>query len=511
MRSWIKQRDDEVKRQEAVPYGWVFDGGARVGFAYGGKVFLDDGTVREAGTADPMLNIAYMPEGKINPFLEVLEIISSQKNAGIEVLVAASFAAPLMAISGEDNGIVWGFSSESGAHKSTSILSGAAVWGNPKQAKEKSTTSMLYLEKKLGLLHNLPVVLDELRETKQVEAISAHLGNFTEGTSGGKLRRDRSMHEKQEWQTLMVCGSNKSLRDHTLKNNKDTDAALMRVFEIELPKLDDTHSASAVKRLVDSLNQNYGQVGLMYAEHLGKHHKSIFQIGIELESDFHKEIWFKSEERFWAALCTSILYGAHLANIVLKKTYFHIDLIHDFLVKHYKEQRTYAKNNMNVAGTALNVVDTLGQYFKHVSLHHLWTEALPKPGPGRPSTVTVVKLQEKLPVHVRWSQQEQTLQISKASLSDFCRDVYDQPFNAVWHGLVKNFGATQERRSLSAGVHSIGQSAEAIIQIAVPPSSPFYDMLMTGKAPGPLAALTTPLDQAQADLGLVRGMAGGQL
>ena len=492
MRSWTKQRDDEIKRLVAVPYGWVFTNGKRSGFAYGGKVFEDTGEIRDSGAADPMINEAYMPMGEITPFLELMDIIGSQNNPGIEVLVAASFAAPLMAISGEDNGMFWGWSNASGAHKSTSILTGAAVWGDPKQAKEKSTTSVLYLEKKLGILRNLPVVMDEIRETKQIDAISAHLGNFTEGSSGGKLRRDRSMHEKQEWQTLMVAGANQSLRAYTLKNNKDTDAALMRVFEVELPRLADTHSASHVKRLVDSLSQNYGQVGLMYAEHLGKHHKSIFATGMLVESDFQKEVKFQSHERFWSALCVAILYGAHLANHVLSKTYFHIDLIHDFLVEKYMDQREFARTNMNIAGTALNVEDTLGQFFKSVSLHHLWTETMPKKGPGRPTTVTVVKLPEKLPVHVRWGQHEQILQISKASLSDFC-EKQQQAYHAVLRGLVKNFAVTQVRISLSAGVHSIGQSAETAIEMSIPPSSPFYDILMTGKAPSALPAAPTGL------------------
>ena len=292
MRAWTQLRDEEVKRQDTMPYGWIFTAGERSGFAYGGKVFEDTGEIRAAGHADHTINEAYMPEGKIEPFLQLLEIICSQKQPGIEVLVAASFAAPLMAISGEDNGMLWGWSDASGAHKSTSILSGAAVWGNPKQAKEKSTTSLLYLEDKLGTLRNLPVIMDELREPKQVDAISGHLGNFTEGSGGGKKRRDRTNFEKKEWQTLMIAGSNQSLRSHSLKNNRNTDAALMRVFEIELPKLPDTHSASMIRRLVESLNHNYGQVGMLYAEYLGKNHKRIFEDGIAIGKQiFKKKKW----------------------------------------------------------------------------------------------------------------------------------------------------------------------------------------------------------------------------
>jgi Domain of unknown function (DUF927) len=475
MRAWTQRRDDEFKRQDTVPYGWVFEDSVRTGFAYGGKVFEDTGKVREAGHADKTINIAYMPTGKINPFLELLEIICSQNNAGIEVLVAAAFAAPLMAISGEDNGILWAHSNASGAHKTTSLLTGAAVWGNPKQAKEKSTTSMLYLENKLGVLCNLPIILDEIREVRHVEQMAGHIGNFTEGSSGGKMKRDRS--------TLMIAGSNQSLAGVTLKHNKDTDAALMRVFEVELPKLEDTHSAGDVRRLVESLNHNYGQVGLLYAEHLGKNHKDIFEYGIKLEKGFQKEVGFKSEERFWSALCTSVIYGAYLANVILKHEYFHVDMIHDWLVKKYFEQRAYAARNLNVAGTSLNVIDVLGQFFKHVANHHLWTESMPKRGAGRPSTVIQVKAPERLPVHVRWGQQEQIVQISKEALVIFCHDVYHQPFDAVWRGLAKNFQATQERLSLSAGIHSIGQTNETVIQFDVPQGSPFYDMLMTGKAP----------------------------
>ena len=183
--------------------------------------------------------------------------------------------------------------------------------------------------------------------------------------------------------------------------------------------------------------------------------KGLLELGIKMEKGFQKEVKFESQERFWSALCTSIIYGAYLANVVLKHDYFHVDLIHDWLVEKYYEQRANALRNMNVAGTALNVTDALVQFFKHVSNHHLWTETMPKRGPGRPSTVTIVKGPERLPVHVRWGQQEQVLQISKEAFSIFCDDVYKQPFASVWKGLVKNFNATQGRLSLTAGIHSI--------------------------------------------------------
>lgn len=510
VRSFAQKIADEKSRQETAPYGWLWKNGERNAFAYGGKVFDDLGNVREAGHTDRTISDFYMPTGKPDTIYKLFDVICDQNNPLIEIILAATFAAPLMYITGETNCVLWVFSREAGAHKSTSISTGAAVWGDPTQAREKSTTTMNYLENKMGILRNLPIVMDEITDEQKIEAVRGQLGNFTEPGTGGRLKRDRTGQLKSDWQTILIVGSNASLREVTKGNTKSTDAPFQRIFEIEAPKLPDTHGHLPIRSMVETLSHNYGHIGLIYADYLGKNHKAIYEAAQPFIEKFKKQVKYSSEERYWMAMCVSIIYGASLANQLLPKPYFHVDAMYNYLVKAYLKQREWLGSNINIAGTAINVVDVVGQFLKAYIDHQVWVDEVRiSTGRGRAPKVQVRRPNMKNPVHVRWCQEDRLVQISKKEFDQYCIKVDKQQPGAVMKGLEKHFNAVVKQANLAAGIWTINQVAEPAIEFPITEGSPFWEMMLNGAPTDPVtAAPASPIEQAiataAADLELVR-------
>jgi hypothetical protein len=92
---------------------------------------------------------------------------------------------------GNTTAVVNAWSPGSGAHKSTSIAIGAAVYGNPKLTKERPKSSQKGILRKLGLIKNLPVYMgrDQQRRGRWRRQRKI-LSDATEGSGGTKLRSD---------------------------------------------------------------------------------------------------------------------------------------------------------------------------------------------------------------------------------------------------------------------------------------------------------------------------------
>jgi hypothetical protein len=218
MTSFMAKLDKEKARLHSVPYGWVEKGDEKIGFSYGGILMKNDGTQVSAGLADAKLVHAYSPTGSIDPWFEALKIITDQKHPALEAIVALSFAAPLMHCTGLNNAVLHAWSDESGAHKSTSIAVGLAVWANPQIAKENKMTSPKAMLKKLGELNNLPVYWDEINRTEMLKAVQSFLDVATEGRGGLYLTQTRDFREPEKWQSLVGVGANVSLYESRWKS-----------------------------------------------------------------------------------------------------------------------------------------------------------------------------------------------------------------------------------------------------------------------------------------------------
>ena len=519
MSSWVSKIEHARKRTSTVPYGWIFDdSGKRCGFAYGGKAFYDNGTITSAPVVDRELKKDYTPVGTDLPAMELLKIITDQHHPALEVIAATSFAGPLMFITGQKNGVFCAYSDSSGAHKSTSVAFAAGVWGNPQRAQENSSSSQLGIQKKLGLLKNLSVYIDEIALKEEMENVRKALGIFTQGGGGTKLDRNRNTRHREEWQSLVCLGANVSLRDCILDHSAMSDARLQRVFEFEVEKRDDsTLSPSYVERLATSINQNFGHIGLKFAEYIGKNHKAIDAEGDAMLKEFERDMKVKDQERFWSALVVTTVYGAILANRVLGHQWFHHEEIYRYLVEKFEDQRKKVQTSTAVGKEGQSVLyDLMTTFFKANIDSTIWTAEMV--GPGVPGTIIPLHVPpgpRRMPINIQWCVNDRKLRISRKAFNDFCQEKYTtmRPnLNAMKKILNADFS---HRANLCAGTTLPTAGREHLIVFPITPGHEWWDNLFAhskmedrpadyGLPPTPTGLLEAALAVAADDMATIK-------
>lgn len=513
MTSFMERLDEAKERQQTVPFGWLrkSEGGSLpIGFAYGGRVIMADGTERPAGYSDHQLESFYKPKGDPDAWWELLHMVTKQHHPALEAIIASSFAAPLQFATGLYNGVFCAWSNGSGAHKSTSIAVGAAVWGSPKLTKERPLSSQKGVIRKLGYLKSLPVYWDEINSESKMDEVQAILGSLTEGGGGSKLKQDRTFYDFEEWQTLMQVGANKSLMQNILRTVKGTDAGLQRVFEYLVEKRPDTEKAHEMDRLINALDYNYGHMGMEYSALLGRDIARVDALVKDTLDKFAVAVDMKSEERFRCAMASTTYAGATLANEL--GCNFNLDEIWEFLRVEFINQRAVIDNSQIVAGTAENTQTAFTQFMKSYTESALWIGALPASRKGMPDAIVYLAGPNRThpkPVHIRLAVSDRTIDVSRTRLTEWLGFMKYTP-STILEGLAKYFGSSEVGRiNLAAGAGVTG-GREPIIRIPVPPGSPFESDLFahTPIDQRPVTAAVTGIESAvataAADLALVQ-------
>ena len=473
MTSFMDKVDQEQKRLTAVPFGWVTEGAKKVGFAYGGHVMRKDGKTSGAGMIDPQLGAAFAPCGEITPWFQALKVITDQHYPALEAIVAMSFAAPLMWVTGQYNGVLCAWSKKGGTHKSTSVAVGLAVWGNPQMAKENKASSINGMIGKLAHLQNLPIYWDEINRPELMKPVVGFLDIATEGQGGTKMFQDRTLRPKEHWQTLVGIGANTSLWEFIMRTNKNTDAQLQRVFEIEVEKRPDSEDPLAVQRLIASLNDNYGQMGLLYGGYLARDPEAIDKYVKAIHDEFNKSVGMQSEERFRAALASTTLAGAALANVLGAS--FNILELHDYLKAEFLKQRTRIGQMADVGTSEDQASEVLAHFFQAIAGNVLWTDSFPA-GRGKPKPCQQFgSPRQGEAVLVRCSVDDRRIMISKGTFTRFMQENDHAPMS-TFDSLRKFYGMAEYRADLTSGTPYMG-TRETVIALPVSPGGQLEEVL----------------------------------
>src|ERR1700761_4676768 len=126
--AFLAKMKEAQQSQAAVGFGWYQPHGPIEGFAYGSRIFKPDGTHVPAGLIDAQIQKWYTPTGSEQAWFDAWHYIKIQKRPDLDATIVASFAAPLMAMSGQ-NGAVLAVMGEPASGKTYAMEIACAVWG----------------------------------------------------------------------------------------------------------------------------------------------------------------------------------------------------------------------------------------------------------------------------------------------------------------------------------------------------------------------------------------------
>lgn len=181
------------------------------------------------------------------------------------IILAASFAAPLIEPLGVSPFFVHVWSTGSGTGKSVGQMLGASVWADPAPGGPffpSFRSTSVGFEMMAGFLHSLPLFIDELQLAKDHHG-KINFNVYELASGSGKLRSNRALglNYTPKWATTFITSG-----ETPIVSELDGEGALNRVFEIECMAgdmvLKDGH------RTANVLRENYGFAGKRFIARL---------------------------------------------------------------------------------------------------------------------------------------------------------------------------------------------------------------------------------------------------
>ncbi len=454
--AWIdKLRQERTPRTDKpAAFGWNVDrAGKLTGFAVGGTVYNHDGSETNALHVDRELLASYEPKGTFAKWQAAANLVMAGR-PDLQVLVAASFAAPLMRFTGQKGMVISAWSRQSGVGKSSALEVGQGVWASYGTMNAMDDTRNA-VGKKIGDASGMPCYWDELKVNRDnARTIADMVFQLSLGKGKARMAADSSLRAVAEYETILVATANKPLMDAVTAETESTDAGALRVFEYNIVRPVSRAMASA-PRIIAAVKDNHGHAGRVYAKHIAQHSGMISAAMEKLIATLNTTLSVGAEERFHIAGMAALLLGAKLANS-LKLVSFDTAAIELFLKDTFDRLRSArAQNSVVSQATGYDLEQVFGSFVADNSGHRLTTSHFQTNSQSCGSILEEPTRRERVSIHVGVLPDPQRpgpsiMRVDRKAFFDWCKD-HDYSKTDVLTELEARWGATQIRATLAGG------------------------------------------------------------
>jgi hypothetical protein len=477
--SFLQQlRDKKDAVSEVQPYGWCWsDDAASVfkGFAYAGKLYWKGGD-GVAPLAEPNIAKIYRPVGASAHWLEAVRLINRQKRPALDTLIAASFAAPLVALLDDLKGLcIGGVSRESGIGKSTTMNIAAAVWGCPSKAKQTMDDTDNSVFNKAVKISSLPLFWDELKTSEDTDKFLKSVFRLSEGKEKSRASNNGNVREQKTFKTILTYASNESLYEPMLRKTTGTEAGHLRIFEFVVPPIPAGQRSDLLGAVAGKLDNNYGHAGAEYAAYLGANYLETIDALQETKKKWKAVVGAKEEERFWVGACTSLIVAANIAN-KLGLTEIDESGLRKFLYDEFKKKQADRSASPNDLSRPEAVAAILGDFLSEKAMEFtlLTNQVMVTRGRPHAGAIKVIgegtsRLNRLKIVEVQYGRDNGILRISDMALGAWLRHK-GFPKGSFTGALKDLFGAQTTYGRLGSGTQYSDHVTRMLWQISIPGS-----------------------------------------
>lgn len=222
-------------------------------------------------------------KGDFEEWLDIAEECR-KKSVTAKILLAASFASVLVEPFGALPFIVHLWGVDSGTGKTVALMLAASVWADPDMGKYIQTFNSTEVgqERAAAFLNNLPFIIDELQLARDSKGRSSfNVYKMTQGVGKARGTKYGGVEVTPTWRNAILTTGETPL----VKASAGA-GAVNRVIDIECTA--DKVVIEDGMRVANTLRQNYGWAGLIFARHMFKDERSTKEI-IELSQNTFSE------------------------------------------------------------------------------------------------------------------------------------------------------------------------------------------------------------------------------
>jgi len=224
------------------------------------------------------------------------------------IMLAASFASPLLSVVGSLPFFVHLWGVDSGTGKTVALMLAASVWGNPALGNYAQTFNGTQVgqERTAAFLNHLPMCLDELQLTKNSKGqTNFDVYQLAQGVGRARGRKTGGVEMVPTWSCCFLTTG-----ESPLTSLSAGAGAVNRVIDIECTS--GTVAISDGHRISSSLKQNYGWAGQMFVEELYKNDETL-DVVRKLYQDNFKDLCAGDSTEKQAMAAAAILTADFLA------------------------------------------------------------------------------------------------------------------------------------------------------------------------------------------------------
>ena len=311
--TWINKmqytnKTDTAHRQ----FGWADD--KLDSFILGDKeVRADRVDHNPPSAATSQLFNAFNTKGTIEGWHECM---SFYKKPGMELhqfIIGLSFGSIFTKFTPVNGAVLHVFSKDSGIGKTTAMLAGASIWGNPAHLVLKEVDTMATKMNRAEIYHNVPLFIDEVTNSSPAE-----LSNFLYQVPSGSQRNRMTGSSNQErtrgepWHLTCVTTGNTSIMEKISILKALPKGEAMRILEVR------AHPVLGLeKEFTDVLSEkiigNYGHASIPYLQFVMNNLESIKALYKTTQLKLDKMCGFTPSDRFHSVIVADGIMGLMIA------------------------------------------------------------------------------------------------------------------------------------------------------------------------------------------------------
>jgi hypothetical protein len=407
-----------IRTENVQPFGWVEKGNTITGFALAGTLYRPGGLMEPAPGADPVLLAMFQPQGQLSDWQTAFDFVTKGR-PDLAAVVATSFAAPLIKLTGHFGVVMSAWSRESGRGKSSAMRVGQAVWSSQAMLNSTNDTGNAVMDK-VASTRAIVSMWDEARVTgeENVRRFIDTVFQITQGKEKARMNGDSTQRAVRRFETILTVCANRSLMDLAIAESDGTDAGALRIFEFHLDNRPMAPVPGAA-RTIALADTNYGWAGVAYASWLADHLPTVRKALDIMVDDLTQALKAEQSERLFIALMATILVAAKITT-TMKLAVFDYGPLKAFLCKKFLELRAARTNNVVVGTQGYDLEEILSTFFGTHQSGKLVTQFFPQQGrAAKPAVLWTPVNGHTAEIHIGID--DQLMRINRKTFTDYCR------------------------------------------------------------------------------------------
>lgn len=299
---------DEAQRQ----FGWVDDAGSA--FALGNMmVYADRVEVNSPSSATVGLFPVFQTRGSMDGWKETMRFYSRTGMEAHQFMVGMSFGSVLMHFQPLNAAAFHLYSKDSGLGKTTGMLAGASIWGDPDLLLMQERDTFNSKMNRAEVYKNLVCYMDELTNTKPQD-LSDWAYQLPSGLQRNRMGPKGNVERARgkPWKTLFGTTGNTSMLERIALYKALPKAEAQRILEYRAERV---HFATKdeTDQFAAAIKDNYGHAGVVFLQYVMTNLESAKELCEVTQRKLDAAAGLKAENRFWSVLASRTIAGLILA------------------------------------------------------------------------------------------------------------------------------------------------------------------------------------------------------